>query len=194
MGDLEPIDDLDTLHSIIAALKKVEPTERKRLLQTVVTFFDLDVPPSHTRDEAIAQSSQIYPENRHPGAFSEDRSMSPKAFLAEKHPETDVERVACLGYYLTHYRNTPHFKTLDISKINTEAAEPKFTNAAWSVANAEKRGYLVHAPQGHKQLSATGERFVLALPDRDNAKEVLRTFRVRKASKKSSPSINEGTA
>ena len=35
--------------------------------------------------------------------------MSPKDFLMEKAPNTDVERIACLAYYLTHYRSTPHF-------------------------------------------------------------------------------------
>lgn len=57
--------------------------------------------------------------------------MVPKEFMVQKRPRTDIERVACLGFYLTHYRDTPHFKTLDISKLNTEAAQPKFTNAAW---------------------------------------------------------------
>jgi len=47
--------------------------------------------------------------------------MSPKDFLLEKQPRTDVERIACLAYYLTHYRATPHFKTIDLSILNTEA-------------------------------------------------------------------------
>ena len=47
---------------------------------------------------------------------------SPKDFLFRKEPNTDVERVACLAYYLTHRRGTNHFKTIDISKLNTEAA------------------------------------------------------------------------
>jgi len=61
----------------------------------------------------------------------------------EKQPRTDVERVACLAYYLTHYRNTPYFKTLDLGKLNTEAAQPKFSNAAYASNNALKMGYLV---------------------------------------------------
>ena len=56
--------------------------------------------------------------------------MSPKEFLLEKQPRTDVERIACLAFYLTHYRDTPHFKTLELSKLNTEAAQQKFANAA----------------------------------------------------------------
>lgn len=105
----------------------------------------------------------------------------------EKSPKTDVERVACLAYYLTHYRSTPHFKTLDISTLNTEAAQPKFSNTAVSTNNAVKLGYIVPSTKGHRQLSALGERFVQALPDRNAAKEVLLSLR-RKNRKRKRPS------
>jgi len=101
--------------------------------------------------------------------FSEDRSIKPKQFMFQKQPRTDVEKVACLAYYLTHYRDTPYFKTLDISKLNTEAAQVKFSNAAVAVENATRLRYLVPATKGNKQLSSLGEQFVLALPDRDKS-------------------------
>lgn len=110
--------------------------------------------------------------------------MSPKDFLLEKSPKTDVERIACLAYYLTHYRSTPHFKTLDISTMNTEAAQPKFSNTAYSTANAVKLGYIVPSTKGARQLSALGERFVQALPDRDAAKEVLLSLRRKNRGKR----------
>jgi len=94
-----------------------------------------------------------------------------------------VEKVACLAYYLTHYRDTPYFKTLDISKLNTEAAQVKFSNAAVAVENATRLRYLVPATKGNKQLSSLGEQFVLALPDRDKAKEVMNVARPRRRAK-----------
>src|SRR6185312_8399188 len=100
--------------------------------------------------------------------------------MREKAPVTDVERMACLAYYLTHYRDTPHFKTLDLSKLNTEAAQPKFANAANTTNNSVKRGYLVPSTKGQRQLSAAGERFVLALPDREAAKSAMMTVRPRR--------------
>ena len=102
----------------------------------------------------------------------------------EKAPKTDVERVACLAYYLTHYKGTPHFKTLDISQLNTEAAQPKFSNAGYSTNNALKLGYIVSSTKGHRQLSALGERFVQVLPDRKAAKEVLLSLRRRNRGKR----------
>src|SRR5439155_22923856 len=116
--------------------------------------------------------------------FSERTEMTPKQFILEKQPKNDIERVACLAYYLTHYRNMPEFKALDISQINTEAAQPKFSNAAVPVDNARQRGFLVVASAGRKQLGAIGEQFVQALPDREAAKKVLERVRMRKPRKK----------
>ena len=41
-------------------------------------------------------------------------------------------------------------------------------------------GYLVPASKGQKQLSAFGERFVRALPDREAAKDVMSLARPRR--------------
>jgi hypothetical protein len=111
--------------------------------------------------------------------------------MAQKQPKTDVERVACLAYYLTHYRDTPHFKTLDISKLNTEAAQVKFSNPTVAVDNATKMTYLVPATKGNKQLGLIGEQFVLALPNRDKAKEVMSQARPRRKSRRQ-PRDSEG--
>ncbi len=104
--------------------------------------------------------------------------------MFQKQPKTDVERATCLAYYLTHYRDTPYFKTLDISKLNTEAAQVKFSNAAVAVDNATKSRYLVAATKGNKQLSSLGEQFVLALPDRDKVKEVMNHIRPKRRGKR----------
>lgn len=129
--------------------------------------------------------------NRSSSSFSEDRSLSPKEFLLEKKPYTDVDRVACLAYYLTHYRATPHFKTLDLSKLNTEAAQIKFSNAAQAVDNASKSGLLAQASKGQKQLSAGGELYVEALPDREAAKEAFAHARPRRPKAKKAQMTNE---
>ena len=117
-------------------------------------------------------------------SFGDRATISPKNFLHEKQPKTGIERVACLAYYLAHYRDTPHFKTVDISKLNTEAAQLKFSNPTYTVVNAANTGLLTPAGKGAKQISAIGERFVDALPDRDDAKAVLASMRPRRRRKK----------
>jgi len=104
----------------------------------------------------------------------------------EKQPKTDVERLACLAYYLTHFRELPHFKTIDLSKLNTEAAQPKFSNPAFSARNAVNYGYLAPATKGQKQLSAAGELFVRNLPDREAAKAAMSAATKRRKNSRSS--------
>jgi hypothetical protein len=92
----------------------------------------------------------------------------------------DIERIACLAFYLTHFRDTPHFKTLDLAKLNTEAAQIKFSNAAYATDNATKAGFLAPSAKAQKQITAWGEQFVTALPDREAALKILSQARQRR--------------
>jgi hypothetical protein len=177
-------DTAATLTKVIAELRDLSSEEQLKLLETVATFFGLHSPahsPSQTK--GLSTITPSYPPAG--GGFSEARDISPKEFVMQKQPRTDVERVACLAFYLTHYRSTPHFKTIDISKLNTEAAQSKMSNAAVAVDNASKAGYLVPATRGTKQISAAGEVFVQALPDREAAKAAMARIKPRKRSRKS---------
>jgi hypothetical protein len=190
--------DLDALTTIITALKSMSGEEQQRTLDAVSIFLglassnptqaagtgtNLSHPSRSTKSTAFGQSS-----------FSEDRGLSPKEFLRDKKSGSDVERVACLGYYLTHYRDTPHFKTVDISALNTEAAQPKFSNASMAVDNATKAGFLVPALKGSKQLSALGENYVQLLPDREAAKEMLKSAKVRRKPRRAATRKNGSSA
>lgn len=188
MGTDGPGAELAALQAVITALQHVDADARERILDAAATFLQLDrgqatrnrVPTEHGVARGTTSPSAGSP---YPG-FSEDTSMSPKEFLFQKQPRTDVERIAALAYYLTHYRDTPQFKTLDLTKLNTEAAQPKFSNAASSANNAVKRGYLVPTTKGQRQLSAAGERFVAALPDREAARAAMNAGAPRRKARK----------
>lgn len=181
-------EEFSALASMIDALDHFDDESRLRLVASVLTFYGLR---QHgvqaTEPSPIAGPFSAALPGNSAGSFSEDRTISPKEFLAQKRPETDIERAACLAYYLTHFRNTPQFKTLEISKLNTEAAQVKFSNAAYAVDNALRRGFLASASHGNKQITAMGEQFVLALPDRAAARDaiahMLRRRRTRKIAK-----------
>lgn len=181
--------EIEALQAIVAKLGPLSQEARYRILESAATF--LGVALSARNPNVSGLSGTISPATPARAPFSEDTSMSPKEFLNEKAPKTDVERIACLAYYLTHYRSTPHFKTLDLSLLNTEAAQPKFSNATYSSNNAVKLGYLVPSSKGQRQISALGERFVQALPDRNAAKEVLLTTRRRLRSRRKRGSSQE---
>jgi hypothetical protein len=169
------------LSAIIELLSRLDEESRTRVLKSVSTFFhisaDNDHPTSHIRAEATPAPTPAQRPN-----FSEGHEPTPKQFLLQKAPQTDVERIACLAYYLTHYRQTPHFTTLDLAKLNTEAAQPKFSNTAYAAANAANAGYLASATKTQRQISAAGEQFVIALPDRATAKSIMARVRRRTAS------------
>ena len=178
------VDELNILQRIISELKPLQQDVQKRIIETVITFLEIKL---YERDSGAGTKERIVGVGHSKAIglykFSENRVMPPKEFLLEKQPESDVERVACLAYYLTHYRDTPYFKTIDISKLNTEAAQRKFSNAAYAVENAAKYGYLTSATKGRKQLSASGEVFVQALPDRSAARVIMKKSRPRRKSK-----------
>lgn len=186
-------DDVTILAQVISALKPLESSERTRLLQTVAAFFgesaqsasELATPGRVTEHATAAH-------HRAP-SLSKERLESPKTFVMQKSPRTDVERVAVLGYFLVHHRDTPFFKTVDISRLNTEAAQPKFSNAALAVANAVKTGYLAAGGKGQKQVSGAGERFVEALPDREAAKAAMDSARVRRKRRRKQNAGRRGT-
>jgi hypothetical protein len=166
---------MEALNIIISALSRLDEKARERVLQSAATFFGSSISSRTQRETNISPRAGLGGLD-----FSADNAPSPKEFLIEKQPRTDVERIACLAYYLTHYRDMPHFKTLDLAKLNTEAAQPKFSNAGYSSTNALNMGYLAAAVSGRRQLSAAGEQFVRALPDRETAKAAMAAARPKR--------------
>jgi hypothetical protein len=180
--------DFDALTTILSALKDLDAEAQKRTLQAVIAFLDINL----TTEKSHSSNLQELPYSANNGiTFSENRSISAKDFLRDKAPKTDIERITCLAFYLTHYRDTPHFKTVDLSGLNTEAAQPKLSNPAVAVDNATKAGLLVQALRGSKQISAAGESFVQALPDRDAARAGLANLRIKRRPKK--PTLKKST-
>lgn len=176
----------EILQAILRALDKVSEEGQERILRTVSTFYGLDLSNGpRLIPSAMPAGTHIATTDRRLN-FSDRETLSPKDFLHGKLPKTDTERVACLAFYLSQYRDTQYFKTIDISKLNTEAAQIKFSNPAAAVANTTASGLVTPAGSGKKQISAFGERFVDALPNREDAKAVLNSMRKRRSRKRSS--------
>lgn len=102
------------------------------------------------------------------------KAMSAKDFVISKLPKTEVERVTVLAYFRMHNQGQPTFKTADISALNTEAAQPKLSNASTVTSNATKSShYFTSADAGTRQLTPLGERIVEAMPDQDAVKAAI---------------------
>jgi hypothetical protein len=179
--------ELEILSTIVRHLQSLSADAQQRVIASALTFLGLSVGGQNSTIATTGRGglSATLPT----GGFSTDRTPSPKDFLFEKRPTSEVERVACLGYYLTHYRDTPFFKTLDLSKLNTEAAQQKMSNPAVSVDNATKAGLLVPASKGAKQVSAMGELYVQALPDKAAAREAVAHARPKRKNRRAGKPI-----
>jgi hypothetical protein len=168
----------EALGEAVAVFRKLDDAGRTTLLKTLSTLFGIN-----TISDAQAGPRTVA-FNEPTDRFTKEQSLSPKEFLIKKQPRTDVERVACLGYYLAHYRDQQHFKTAEISALNTEAAQRRFTNTAMAVSNAMQTGYLAQGLKGMRQLSAGGEMYVEALPDREAASAAFANSRPRRVTAK----------
>src|SRR5438045_3911877 len=88
-SQLDGPDEFQALSAIVRAMQPFPPDVRARLFAAAATFFGISrsgsAPLGNRKDqfshEPIAR-------------FSEDRTTSPKEFLLDKKPTTDVERIA----------------------------------------------------------------------------------------------------
>lgn len=178
--------DITVLRNLISILNGLERKSMIKMIKMIITFFELDYI-DFSDMNANKKLFRAEDTNRlQKASFSEDRSLSPKQFLLEKKPMTEVERIACLGYYLSHYRKQTEFKTSDLVELNIEAAQLKFSIPKRAVDNATRHSkLLVPTKKGYKQLSAIGEQYVQALPDRDEARNILTESRPKRKKTKS---------
>jgi hypothetical protein len=175
----QSVNDLNALQKILQILKPFDKNSVRKIIKTVLTFYGFELAQGFGND--FRKESYRNKESK----FSENRDITPKDFMMEKVPQTDVDKIACLAYYITHYRNQEEFKALDLSKLNTEAAQLKFANITVALDHATRTyGFLVPTKKGYKKLSAIGELYVQALPDKDEAKSVIAKSKPRRKSKK----------
>jgi hypothetical protein len=155
------------IQTALEAVESLNTTQREFALAMIVKGLGIS---GSTSIEAGNGSAHTHTKT----AQTDLTSVSPKDFLRDKKPQTDLERLTCLAYYLTHARGTAHFKTEDITALNTEAAGPRFANASATARNAVSQSrFLSHAGTGKKQLTALGEDVVTALPNRDAVAQVV---------------------
>ncbi len=171
--------DVKALGAVLESLSKLDPAAQQWVISTAASRLQVHIAP------APGTAGDV------PGAALPAGSvggLSPKEFMRSKAPKSDVDRVACLAFYLTHGRQTASYAARELSAINTESAGPR-VNMSRAVDNATKQsGYLTSAGKGKKQITTHGEDVVNALPDYEKVKVILAagqvTARKKRAKKK----------
>jgi hypothetical protein len=181
------LSELKAMETAYAALQPLEPVAQRRAVEWLLGALSMqraDLANDQTPIETSPQDRPGFGESSAAEQNELNGPFTPKEFINQKKPQTIAERIACLAFYLAHYRNTSSFGSAEIESLNTEAAQSSI-NRSRDVDNARRLGYLVPAADGKKQISAKGEEFVNALPDRGAVKSVRsnhQTPRRRKSS------------
>ncbi|MDQ7805655.1 hypothetical protein Q5425_18070 [Amycolatopsis sp. A133] len=166
----DALTELKAMQISFEALSPLAEEARRRAVFWLIEALGLT-------DLALTGSNSSQP-HENPSSYAPasvgKKTVSARDFMSQKKPGSQVERIACLAYYLAHHRDTPHFKASDISALNLEAAGQKFGNLPRDLDNADRQsGYVVSAGQGAKQMTTRGDAVVEALPDREAVKAAL---------------------
>ncbi len=173
---------------INSALAPLKPDDRRRVLDASYALWGtLGMSPPR---QGLGAGAGALPVPVPGGVLATGGNVpQPEDFMDEKQPRSGVERMACLAYYLTRYRNKAKFKTKDLEDLNSEAHQGRIANARIIADNATKgtAQYLSSAGGGFKQITTRGKALVEALPDRAKVKDALakrplvRRFRRKRA-------------
>jgi hypothetical protein len=169
------------VEAVQAASKAFDPLsgeERQRALQMFLTLLGHD-----SQGMGAGSPSQPPPPSGGAPIGSTNATgalqATARAFIAAKKPTSDVQRVTCIAYYMTHHDGRPSYKARDLAEVGTAAAV-RFSNIRQTISNATRQNkFLIPAgPQLH-QITPRGEAMVDALPDQHAAKLALEQHPIR---------------
>lgn len=162
-------DEIKALATVLKALAGLTADKQAWILATVSSrITGAPAPALHQSAQRPMAQPPVAVHSSDPAIHNGDER--PRDFMRRKAPVSDVQHVACLAYYLTHYRQTPHFKSADLSALNTEAAGHKI-NMSRAMNNATLQNhYLASAGGGRKQITSKGEDVANALPSQEAVK------------------------
>ncbi len=130
--------ELQALAAILKALSPLTADARKFVLRTASDRLGI----SSAVDTPKERPASVSSSNSAPQSGGLE-GTSPKDFLRIKKPTTESQRMVCLAFYLTHAVGKPHFKTQDLTALNTEAAGGKFSNPSMTVRNATTQSHFL---------------------------------------------------
>jgi hypothetical protein len=128
-----------------------------------------------TREEEQGESEAALPDRPLDPPGNDGQTITVRDFMKAKKPKNLSERVACLGYYLAHYREQKRFMPADILKLSDDSADgKKIASLGATIDNATRRDqFITLIGDGSRSLTVRGEAVVEALPDREKVATAL---------------------
>jgi uncharacterized protein (DUF934 family) len=140
---------------LTTVLDGLPPNQRTRLLRAVVAYYE----------EAPEKAARSGEHPAGPVLFSEDRTMPIHEFVDEKKPKTDATRIACLAYYLSHYRDQKTFGADELFRLNKVSKRWAVANPRLALQAAVRSGLIERAGVDRYAITPAGTLKVSALPD-----------------------------
>jgi hypothetical protein len=183
----------DAARDAAAVLEKLDDDQRQLALRFVADALGIRLKAEQPSEDDLVDDDGNDEGEADGGSHRRDRDthVSPQKFIDEKSPESKMEEVACLAFYLTRYRDQRKWKPADIESLNEEAGGHAFEMVSRDVSNAKQAG-VVTPSGGLWQITRVGEKLVDALPDRDKVKAVRKS--ARKPAKRSARKPSKGSA
>ena len=167
-------DSTGALVAVIAALEPLNDTDRHWVIQSAASKFTLTVQTAAGGAQSGAATPSITTAPAAGAAPTDVQAAITKkdsrAFIRIKKPVTDVQRVACIGYYLVQTSGQQGFTSKALATAHTDSGGSKI-NMPRALDNATRRAkYLSNRGPREKQLTTLGEDVVNALPDQATVK------------------------
>jgi hypothetical protein len=183
-------DATGALVAVIAALEHLNDADRHWVLQSAASKFALTVQvaaggahggPAGTNTLTVTPLVGTATSADVQAAITKKDA---RAFIRSKKPTTDVQRVACLGYYVAQTTGQQGFTSKSISTAHTDSGGSSI-NMPRALDNATRGAkYLSNRGPHEKQLTTLGEDVVNALPDQEAVKAVEATAKSGRGGKK----------
>lgn len=162
----------DSTAALVAVVKALEPLtehERSWVLQSAATRWGNAAPISPISGQGTG--AQLPPTGSLLSASGDTQSalasQNVRSFVRLKQPANDVQRVACLVYFLTHTQNKLGFTSKEITQAHTDSGGSAI-NMTRALDNATRQTrYLSSRGRKEKQLTPLGEDAVNALPSQE---------------------------
>lgn len=176
-------DSTSALVTVVKALEGLVDAERSWVLNSAASRWTLTLPapsgPAPSANLSAGNSSA----NKNGDVQQVIAKKDARAFIRIKRPVTDIQRVACLGYFVMETTGQQGFSSKEIGQANIDSGGTKI-NLPRALDNATRRAkYLSSRGGNSKQLTTLGEDVVDALPDQQAVSELEAAAKVRKKGK-----------
>ncbi len=145
-------------------LEPLEPAERQRAITATLTLLgDAFTPPI-----ASPSGGGGVPPSHNGGAGVPGAAMGPRDYFAQKDPKNKVEELAVAARYRELYENAEGHSKEQLGQV-VKAARRNFDAANFARDLGNAKTTKLFALGKDNALSYTGQQFVDALPDREQA-------------------------